>query len=115
MALTTKVEGKERLIAKLKALPPAVRKAMIDANIKSAQDLVGMQQRLVPVDKGNLQRSIRYEVQDEGLRIQVMAGGTAATRREVRKGSGIFTDEAILVEFGSKARTAGGLFQGAHI
>jgi hypothetical protein len=88
---------------------------MIAANVQSAEELMAFQRRLVPRDKGNLETSIRDEVKDGGLRIKVIAGGTEATRREIRKGAGIYTDEAVLTEFGTKAHKAGGKFEGAEI
>jgi hypothetical protein len=111
-----KIEGREKLRAKFKALPQAARDAIGKAVRQSAEDLVGLQQRLVPIEKGTLRDSIRFEIfEGEEFRATVIAGGTAATRRELRKGSGRFTDEAVLAEFGTHAHRAGGKFRGALI
>lgn len=111
-----KIEGRERLKRKFQAMPAVVKQEIEKAIRTSAAELVGMQKRLVPQDKGTLAESIRFTI-EEGteFRALVQAGGTEATRREVRKGSGEFTDEAILVEFGTKAHKAGGEFKGAKI
>jgi HK97 gp10 family phage protein len=110
--MAVKMQGRESLIKKLHALPYSVQAAMRTAVPVAADDLAAMQQRLVAVNKGALRQSIRTEKADD-LRTLVIAGGTAATRREIRKGSGVFTDEAILVEFGVKPHRLGGKFKGA--
>lgn len=112
-----KVEGRERLKRKFAAMPKAVRKAVTDSLIQSAKELNAFQRRLVPKDTGALAASIRYEPESEGetFRVAIKAGGTPQTKREVRKGSGIFTDEAILKEFGTKPHEAAGKFRGALI
>lgn len=75
-----------------------------------------MQKRLAPVEHGTLRESIRYEIAaGDEFRATIIAGGTPATKREVRKGSGIFTDEAVLAESGTHAHRAGGKFKGALI
>lgn len=109
-----KIIGAEALKRKFRAMPGAVQAEVKKAVPDAADELVGMMQRLAPRDRGNLIASIRRE-QPQEFKAAVIAGGTPATRREVRKGSGIFTDEAILTEFGSKAHRAGGKFKGARI
>jgi hypothetical protein len=110
------IEGRERLRLKFQALPGAIRAEVQKAVRTSAEELVGLQKRLAPQDKGALRDSIRYEITEgEEYRATVMAGGTEATKREVRKGSGVFTDEAILKEYGTKPHPAGGKFAGAKI
>lgn len=105
----------DRLRRKIRAMPDKFKKAVLASQVQSAQELTSMQKRLAPQDKGALARSVRFEVDESLLRVTVIGGGTAATRREVRKGSGEFTDEAILTEFGAKAHKAGGKFKGAKI
>lgn len=107
-----KVEGLQALNRKFKALPAAVKAEILKAVPASSDELVGLMQRLAPRDKGNLIASIRVEPKGE-FGAFIIAGGTEATKREVRKGSGQFTDEAILVEFGTKPHKLGGLFEGA--
>lgn len=112
------VKGRERLRAKFRRMPEKVRAAVVGTLPLAADDLVAMQKRLAPHDKGNLRESIRkeaFENQDDAYRIKVVAGGTAATRRVVREGSGKVIDEAVLIEFGTKKHKAGGKFAGARI
>lgn len=106
------VIGKEALRRKFRALPAAVKAEVRKVVPESAAELVGMMRRLAPSRTGMLVGSIRAEQTDE-FAASVVAGGTAATRREVRKDSGMFTDEAILAEFGVKPHKLGGLFEGA--
>lgn len=106
--------NRERLKRKFAAMPRAVRKQVETDLITSAKELNSFQRRLVPVDKGTLATSIRYEVeQGAEFGVVVKAGGTPATRREVRQGSGEFTDEAPLVEFGTGPHRLKGKFAGA--
>ncbi len=111
-----KIEGRERLKRKFQAMPGVVKQEIEKAIRTSAAELVGMQKRLAPVDKGALVNSIRFTIEEGAeFRAIVQAGGTEETRREVRKGSGEFTDEAILAEWGSPEHEAAGKFKGATI
>jgi HK97 gp10 family phage protein len=110
-----KIIGADKLLAKFRALPKAVRDELEKATPAAAEETVAMMQRLAPRGKtGNLVQSIRTERKDD-LRVLMVAGGTAQTRREIRKGSGEFSDEAFFAEFGTKAHKAGGKFKGARI
>jgi hypothetical protein len=108
-----KIIGAEALKRKFREMPGAVQAEVKKAVPDAADELVGMMQRLAPRNKGVLVASIRRE-QLEEFRAAVIAGGTPATRREIRKGSGQFTDEAILAEFGTKPHRVGGKFKGAR-
>jgi HK97 gp10 family phage protein len=111
--MATKMQGRESLLRKLHALPYSVQAAMRTSVPMVADSLAAMQQRLAPLGgTGALKASIRTEKIDD-LKTAVIAGGTAETRREIRQGSGVFTDEAILVEFGVKRHKLGGKFKGA--
>lgn len=55
-----KVEGREKLKRKLLRLPEEARKAIRAAMEKSADELVAMMKRLVPVDEGDLRDSIGW-------------------------------------------------------
>lgn len=92
-----------------------MRQQMEEDIVASAEELNSFQRRLVPVGStGALAGSIRYEVQrGTEFSVTLKAGGTAATQREVREGSGIMTDEAVLAEFGTKPHRLGGKFKGA--
>lgn len=108
------IEGLEALKRKFRAMPQEVRKEVMKSVPVSAAELVAMQKRLVAKKKHKLENSIRFEMVTD-FKALVIAGGTSETKREVRKGSGEFTDEAILNEFGTKAHKAGGKFKGARI
>jgi HK97 gp10 family phage protein len=111
-----KIEGREQLRKKFAAMPKAVRDEVAKAIVTSAEQLTGMQKQLAPIERGTLRDSIRYTVAEgESFKATIVAGGIAETRREVRKGSSIFTDEAILMEFGTRSHLAGGKFKGALI
>lgn len=100
-----KVEGMDRLRRKFQEMPKVVREEVKKAVVTSASELVAMQKRLVPKDKGTLEASIRYEMAEE-FKALVIAGGTAETKR------GPF-DEALLVEFGTKPHENKGMFEGS--
>jgi len=110
-----KIEGRASLRRKFQRMPDAVRAEILKAVPASASDLVGMMKRLAPNKSGALVASIHQVSDGGGYRSLVIAGGTPATKREVRKGSGVFTDVAILKEFGTKAHKAEGRFKGAMI
>jgi hypothetical protein len=95
------IQGLDRLNAKLRRLPAAVRSALIAANQKSAGEMVQLATRLAPRDTGKLAASIRQQVVGEGI-VQVKAGGRA-TSVPVRKGAGVLFDYALAIEFGKKA------------
>lgn len=110
-----KMEGRDALKRKFDRMPQAVRQAVAAALPAAAAELVAMQKRLAPSDTGALRASIRQEPsrEAEGFGVKVIAGGTAETRREVRKGSGIFTDVAKIAEFGTKKHRNQGKFAGS--
>src|SRR5262245_30779728 len=106
-----RIEGKERLISKFKALPPAVQSAVAKGVRDGSDETIGFMKRVAPHGAtGALIDSIRYEIDDQqtAFRSTIMAGGTAATKRELRQGSGKFGDEAVFMEFGTKPHKAGG-------
>ena len=73
-----KIQGREKLLAKLRALPVSTRKHLRPAIEKGAQELVQMQKRMAPVDDGHLRDSVGYEMDETGLRAVVSAGGKKA-------------------------------------
>lgn len=115
--MATKIEGRERLLAKMKALPTEVRSAIKQALAEGADEIQEMQKRLVPVSSGDLRDSIvqtwgggkvRYsslsassEVGDPDLSVRISAGNS-----KVRY--------AHLVEFGTAPHVNAGKFAGSH-
>lgn len=55
------VEGLDKLKARINAMPGEVRKEISAAIEKSATELVAQMKRFVPVDKGDLRDSIRWD------------------------------------------------------
>lgn len=97
-----RISGKERLQRKLSRLAPETRKELAGTLLAGARELIGDQQMLAPVDEGDLVSSIRMEPGRDELQIKVVAGGTPGTRKEIRKGSGVYTDTALAMEFGNQ-------------
>lgn len=56
------MKNRERLLRKLKALPPAVRKHMREAIVAGAEQVVAAQKRLAPRKTGALAASIDYSM-----------------------------------------------------
>lgn len=50
----------DRLNRRMRAIPPAVKKAVVPALQKSGSELVGAMRNLAPVDTGDLRDSIKY-------------------------------------------------------
>lgn len=88
------VSGLDRLKAKLAKFPQAVKVAAKAANDKSADDLVGLMQRLAPVKTGKLRASIHKEpgATETGVRVAVGLPGVG------KKDPGFY---GRLVEFGT--------------
>jgi hypothetical protein len=78
--VTAKFSGKERLLARMKRLPPAVRAALIAQNAANAAELTETQKGFVRVDDGDLRESIQHRDATDATRITqvVTAGGATA-------------------------------------
>ena len=119
--MASRIERREQMLAKLRALPAAVRSEIKQAMAQSADEIVAMQKRLVPVRTGALRDSIKQTWGNKpGLSSAGLAGGgpragdpdltvfiTAGGERE-----GWY---ARFVEYGTSAHEAGGKFKGATI
>lgn len=73
-----KVEGLEHLKKRLARLPQGIRARVRAALDKSADELVGIQQRLVPVDQGDLRDSLQKREGRHDLSVDVVAGNKKA-------------------------------------
>jgi HK97 gp10 family phage protein len=73
-----KVEGLERLKARMARIPEATRAEMREALDRSADELIALQRQLAPVDEGDLKQSIRKEPGRTELTVDVVAGGRQA-------------------------------------
>ncbi|MBX3494521.1 HK97-gp10 family putative phage morphogenesis protein [Chelatococcus sp.] len=111
-----KIEGRDRLLAKLAALPPAVRSAIKQALAQGADEIVADAKRLAPKKTGKLRDSIkqtwgggkeRYASLSAGAKgdpdlTVVISAGNSAVRY------------AHLVEFGTSPHINGGMFAGSE-
>lgn len=73
--MATKIEGLDKLKAKLARIPVETKREIKAALEKSADELVAMQGRLVPVDTGDLSDSIQSKPGRHDLAVEVSAGG----------------------------------------
>lgn len=114
--MATRVQGADRLRRKLVVLSPAAKSAIRQALAESADEITGMQRRLVPEDSGDLKRSIKQTWGggkakyaslkgsggprgDPDLTVDITAGDTRARY-------------AHIVEFGQAPHPQGGKFVG---
>jgi HK97 gp10 family phage protein len=115
--MADRIIGMTKLQRKLKRLPLVVKEQIRKAMEQGAEEIVALAKSLVPVDSGALKNSIGWTwgraprgamtlgtVQSVGgdLTITIYAGNEEAFW-------------ARWVEFGTKAHTAGGMFEGATI
>lgn len=75
----------DRVLARLQRIPQEVRAAVEAQLEKEADDMLAAIQRVVPVDTGNLRKSIRKEKGHRPLSWRIRAGGPLTTVK-VRKG-----------------------------
>lgn len=109
-----KVKNREKLYAKLAAMPAAVKDEIRKAMAESANEIVELQRRLVPIDSGALHDSIDWHYGD-AKRIKYSQGRGGDHELSVRISAGnTFVRYAHLVEFGTKAHIVGGKFKGAR-
>ena len=84
--MATKVQGREKLLAKMRALPNEVRSAIKQALAEGADEITDMQKRLAPVSAtgshgnppGELRRSIVQTWGGDKARYSSLAAGTSA-------------------------------------
>lgn len=76
--MASRVEGLDSLKRRWGKIPARMKVAVKDAIDKSAEELVSMQRRLVPVDDGDLRDSIRVEPGRHELSVDVKAGDKKA-------------------------------------
>lgn len=112
-----KISNLNRFNAKLKKLPQTMKDELRKAVATSAEEIVDLQQRLVPVDQGDLRASITWRWGDEKREAYSQDMGTVSGNHELSArisagNSGV--RYAHLVEFGAAPHTAGGKFEGAQ-
>lgn len=115
--MAVRIIGLSSLNKKLKRLPEAAETAIRAAMEQGAQDIVNMMQNLVPVDSGELLESIGWTWGEAPKYSQKIASVKSADGKmtiTIYAGNSRVR-YAHLVEFGSAAHIAGGMFKGAEI
>lgn len=115
--MATKLEGRERLLAKMRSLPSEVRSAIKQALAEGADEITDMQKRLAPVDTGKLRDSIKQtwgggKTRYASLSASAGAGDPDLTVKITAGDSGV--RYAHLLEFGTAPHINGGLFAGSR-
>lgn len=112
-----KITNIDRLKARIAAIPRATRDELRAAIAESAEEIVQLQKRLVPVDHGDLQMSITWRWGNEVKIAYSQSIGSVGEHELAARISAGNTKVryAHLVEFGTHAHIAGGKFAGAEI
>lgn len=78
--MTAKFSGKGRLLKRMRATPPAVRRALRAQNAANAAELVATQKGFVRKDEHKLEESIQHQDTSDATRIRqtITAGGRMA-------------------------------------
>ena len=104
-----KIQNRDRLRRKIKALPQLVREELRAALQKSGDEITAIQKTLVPEDDGVLKSTIRNDYEPEDLRVVLTAGGPATTK-PIREGLSPDYDYALAQEFGTQGMPANPFF-----
>lgn len=82
-----KMVNLDRVLARIRALPPALSEALEDQLRIEADDLAAAVKRAAPVgETGNLKESVRVEAGDHPMALAVVVGGVPETRKKIRAG-----------------------------
>lgn len=121
--MATELTGRDKTLAKLKAMPLAARAAIRTALKTGSDQIVGMQKRLVPIDSGDLRDSIRAEWGDVALassaNLASAGGGTTLIKGDPDLTVTIVAGNdtayyARFVEFGTAPHEQGGWAEGTQ-
>jgi hypothetical protein len=112
-----KINGKEKFLGQIAALPKAMKDEILKALKVSAEETTDLQKRFVPVDQGKLKRSIGFVVGDKapegaGISSTPAGGATELTvtmfagdeTTMVSNRRGVQFQNALLQEFGVKRK-----------
>lgn len=112
-----KVQGWDRLKKRLERIPRAVREQTQPAITSAAQDVADVMKALAPVDDGGLRESIVVTAGGQRTPPHSQPGGatTVPENAAMITAGNSKVRYAHLVEFGTRAHTAGGKFEGAEI
>jgi HK97 gp10 family phage protein len=108
------VKGLADLRRKLKALPQAAKDAATKSVTQGAQEIAAMQQRLAPVDQGDLKKSIAVTLPGGTTPPYSQPGGArvAGPFEAIITAGNSDVRYAHLVEYGAAPHIAGGIFEG---
>lgn len=111
-----KVKNLGKMYAKIAAMPAAVKEEIRKALAQSAEEIVDLQKRFVPVDHGDLRDSITWQYGDaKRIKHSQTIGASGDHELSVRISAGnARVRYAHLVEFPTRAHIAGGKFKGAR-
>lgn len=109
-AMGVKFVNKDRFFRKLNSIVPMMATELTNANSKSASEMVDTAKRLVPVEDGTLQESVRSSKGSFPTSYVVEAGGETTTR----VGAGFEYDYALAVEFSTQKMNARPFFWPAY-
>jgi HK97 gp10 family phage protein len=110
------ITGLRELQRKLKAIPGAAKTAAKTAVVQGATEIAGLQQRLAPVDKGDLRKSIAVTPPGGTTPPYSQPGGArvASEFQAIITAGNSDVRYAHLVEYGAAPHIAGGIFDGAQ-
>lgn len=113
--ITAKVRNKDKLFSKLKQLAPETAKAIGQEAIKAGSDMVSIARSYVPVDKGDLRDSIVMTPGGQQTPAYSQPGGAQVVPEHAALVTAGNSKARYphLVEYGARAHTAGGVFEGA--
>lgn len=115
--MATRIQGLRELNRKLKWIPKAAKEAARKAVVQGAEEIAAIQRNLAPVDKGDLRDSIHVTKPGQTTPPYSQPGGSrqAGPEEAIVTAGNSKVRTAHLVEFGTKAHIAGGIFAGAQI
>lgn len=115
--MATKIQNRERLLAKMRALPAEVRSSIKQALAQGADEITEMQKRMAPAKSGDLRNSIKQTWGGDKERyssLSVGAGGGDPDLTVRISAGNSKVRYAHLVEFGTAPHINGGKFAGSQ-
>ena len=113
----TKVKNRERLLAKMRALPAEARSSIKQALAQGADEITDMQKRLAPVQSGDLRNSIKQTWGGGKERYSSLSAGAGGGDPDLTVKISAGNSKvryAHLVEFGTAPHINGGKFAGSQ-
>lgn len=110
---TSRILGRDRMRKVLKALPEAIRKRLREAILSESEAMAGMMRSIVPVDRGDLKKSIKVTPGDEAPALYARVRSRRA-EKDPYLAAIVHADDfkARFVEFGTAPHVNQGQFTG---